>query len=43
MIVSGRSVNTFLLTSRLVRSARLDTAEGMLPSSLSARFSSFKP
>ena len=43
MIVSGRSVSTFLLTSRLVRNARLDTAEGMLPNSLSARFSSFKP
>ena len=42
-MVSGRSMRTFLLTSRLTNCERLDTAVGTLPSSLSAKLKSFSP
>ena len=43
MIVSGRSIRTFLLTSSLTSWLRLDKAVGTWPSSLSARLRSFSP
>ena len=43
LMVSGRSVRTFLLTSSDLRRARDETAGGMVPSSLSARFRCCSP